>query len=66
MNNGPYQNGKMLAERLAGSSSAAEKAALRGLHYFEMTFPFLQVLEKYFPSPLPLSHTQWRVLRMTE
>ena len=49
---------KFLEETLAGFNSDDVKATLRGLRYFKMTLPLLQVLQKSLPIPLSLCHTQ--------
>ena len=64
MNYVPNQNGNFLEVMLAGFNSDAMKKTFRHLHYFKITLPLLQVLQKSLPIPLSLSHTQWRVLRM--
>ena len=55
----PNQNRTVLQEALTGFNSDAVKTTLNRLHYFKMTFPFLQVFQKSFliPLSLPLSHT---------
>ena len=52
-----FQNGKVLEETLAGFNSDAVKTPLRRLSYFKMTLPLLQVLQKFLPIPVTLSHT---------
>ena len=59
----PRENGKVLEETLAGFNSDV-KTTLRRLHYFKMTLPRLQVLQKSLPISMSLCHTQWRVLQM--
>ena len=56
MNYVQNQNEKL--KMLAGLNSDAVKSTLRNLHYFKMTLPLLQVLQKSFPILLSLCHTQ--------
>ena len=58
MNYVPNQNGNFLEVMLAGFNSDAMKKTFRHLHYFKITLPLLQVLQKSLPIPLSLSHTQ--------
>ena len=58
MNYIPNQNGKVLEENLAGFNSDAVKTTLRGLRYFKMILPLLQVHQKSLPIPLSLCHLQ--------
>ena len=59
MNYVPNQNGKVLAETLAGFNSDAVKTTFMRLCYSKMTLPLLQVFQKSFPIPLSLCHTQY-------
>ena len=59
MNYVPNQNGKVLAETLAGFNSDAVKTTFIRLCYSKMTLPLLQVFQKSFPIPLSLCHTQY-------
>ena len=62
MNYVPNQNGKILEKTLACSNSDAMKTKLRGLPYFKITLPFLQVLQKSVPIPLPPCLIHYRLL----
>ena len=64
MNYVPNQNGKGLEKTLAGFNQDAVKTTFRGIPYFKVMLPLLQVLQKSLPISLSLCHIQQRVLRM--
>ena len=49
---------------LADFNSDAVKTIFRHPHYFIMTLPLLQVLQKFLPIDLPLCYAQQRLLQM--
>ena len=59
MSNILNQNGTALGETLVGSNSDPVKITLRGLYYFKITLPFMQILEKHPVIPFhSLCHMQ--------